>query len=348
MLGIMSLDRTLQRVWYERTPLWLFLLLTPLSVLFALLSGARWFAYRVGVLRTIRVSRPVLVVGNISAGGTGKTPLVMRIAEMLHARGCTVGIVTRGYGGRAATWPQDVMPATSAEQVGDEAVLLSRGGAVVVAGPQRAVAAQRAIERGAQVIVSDDGLQHYRLARDAEIAVIDAERGLGNGWLLPAGPLREPAARLARVDLVVRTQRTSATASAAALTATHELTHAVNLVTAERRSLDAFVGAKIHAVAGIGNPWAFFRMLQQRGLDIDARELPDHARLAARDLAFGDSAPVLMTEKDAVKCRTFADQRCWAVPLTIGFDAADERKLSALLDTLIAQSAVSIPRSGEP
>ncbi len=347
----MSLDRTLQRVWYERAPFPLFLLLTPLAVVFALLSGARRLAYRSGLLQTIHVSRPVLVVGNISVGGTGKTPLVIRIAELLQARGCTVGIVTRGYGGGATQWPQVVTPTTSAEQVGDEAVLLSsRSRAVVVAGPDRVAAAQRAIAAGAQLIVSDDGLQHYALARDAEIAVIDAERGLGNGWLLPAGPLRERAARLQSVDLVVHTRRTGAAPpmhNNGGLTAMHELTHAINLVTGEHRTLASFMGSKVHAIAGIGNPQAFFRMLEQGGLDVDARELADHAQLTAQDVAFGGSAPVLMTEKDAVKCRSFAQGRHWAVPLSVRFDEADERKLTALLDTLLARSALSNLRRGE-
>ncbi len=162
--------------------------------------AVRRTAYRRGWSQSFRVSRPVIVVGNITVGGTGKTPMTIWLAERLQSRGVRVGIVLRGYGGTSTQWPRDVTNETSAEEVGDEAVLLARRtGRVVVAGPDRVAAANRAIERGAQVIVCDDGLQHYRLVRNLEIAVIDERRGLGNGRLLPAGPLREPPSRLKSV-----------------------------------------------------------------------------------------------------------------------------------------------------
>ncbi len=337
----MSLDRTLQRVWYERAPWPLFAVLVPLSLLFALLAALRRAAFRVGLLRSVRLPRPVVVVGNISVGGTGKTPLVIWIAEYLRSRGCNVGIVTRGYGGDAESWPQDVTEATPPERVGDEAVLLAaRTKAIVVAGPDRVSAAQRAIERGADVIVSDDGLQHYRLARDLELAVIDDARGVGNGWLLPAGPLREGESRLDAVDLVVRTCRTTPRSGGTgqAVFAFHELTDAANLVSGEVRSLTAFSGSRVHAIAAIGHPEAFFTMLEERGLSVDARALRDHARLTREDLSFSDDAPVLMTEKDAVKCTAIANERHWAVRLGVRFSEGDERKLRTLLDRLIDAS----------
>ncbi len=205
------MDAFLQRVWYERRSQWFSLLLLPLSWLFAVIVALRRAAYRSGLAQSFRVSRPVIVVGNITVGGTGKTPMTIWLAEQLSARGLRVGIVLRGYGGTSTQWPRDVTNAdTSAEEVGDEAVLLARRtGALVVAGPDRVAAAKRAIERGAQVVLCDDGLQHYRLARDLEIAVIDERRGLGNGRLLPSGPLREPASRLDSVDLKVLTRRSS-------------------------------------------------------------------------------------------------------------------------------------------
>jgi tetraacyldisaccharide 4'-kinase len=329
-----SLDRTLQRVWYERSPLLLFLALIPLSVLFGIMAFLRRSAFRIGLLRSLGVGRPVIVVGNVSVGGTGKTPLVIWLAEFLQAQGATVGVVTRGYGGAATSWPQVVTRDSRAEDVGDEAVLIAtRTGAVVVAGPDRVATARRAIELGATVIVSDDGLQHYRLARDCEIAVIDANRRLGNGWLLPAGPLREPAARLQRVDLVVATQRgaNAYPKLMGEIAVDHTIADAQCITTGERRALSSFAGAAVHAVAAIGNPDAFFAMLRAHGLQIDARALPDHAKFSANDVSFPDQAPVLMTEKDAVKCRGFANDRHWAVRLDVTFNAADVVRIAETL-----------------
>jgi tetraacyldisaccharide 4'-kinase len=354
-----SADRILQRVWYERAPLALFLLLLPLSIVFGVLCAARRFLYRLRVLHTVRVARPVLVVGNVSVGGTGKTPLVIWLAEKLASRGCRVGIVTRGYGGRAAQWPQDVTQDASPGDVGDEAVLLAlrtqaAAGTIVVAGPDRVAAAKRAIERGAEIILSDDGLQHYRLGRDAEIVVIDAARRFGNGWLLPAGPLREPRSRVRRANLIVESARGGGAASDAAsdelsasnLVSVQDLHDAINIRTGERRALAAFAGMRMHAVAAIGHPEAFFAMLRAHGIAPQTHPLPDHAPMSSGTLDFGDDAPVLMTEKDAVKCRAFANERHWAVPLGVTFGDADERRLNELLDTLIRISPATRDSGG--
>lgn len=339
----MSADSTLQRVWYERSPFLLFLLLLPLSAPFALVSSLRRLAFRRGLLRSVRVAKPVIVVGNITVGGTGKTPLTVWIVEFLQSRGLAVGVVMRGYGGAASSWPQDVTAQSSAAAVGDEAVLIAaRTGAIVVADADRVAAAKRAIALGAEIIVSDDGLQHYRLRRDAEIAVIDAERGLGNGYLLPAGPLREPAARLSQVDLVVCTQRgrTAGAQSAGQLRARHEIVEAQCLSTGERRSLSSFAGSRVYAVAGIGNPNAFFSMLREHGLEVDARAMPDHVAFERGDIEPPGDALVLMTEKDAVKCRPFASGRHWAVRLDVRFDEPATQAISALL-TRVATAAPS-------
>src|SRR5690606_10542054 len=235
------MDSFLQGVWYERRSQWFSLLLLPLSWLFALVSGVRRTAYRRGWLRSFRVACPVLVVGNITDGGTRQTPMTIWLAQQLQARGLRVGIVLRGYGVRATQWPCDVTNETSVDEAGDEAVLLAqRTGALVVTGPDRVAAAKRAIERGAEVVVCDDGLQHYRLARDLELAVIDERRGLGNGRLLPAGPLREPAGRLNSVDLKILTRRAASTDCSSvpgAVVAMPELRDAVSLATGERRAL---------------------------------------------------------------------------------------------------------------
>jgi tetraacyldisaccharide 4'-kinase len=346
------MDAFLQGVWYERRSQWFSLLLLPLSWLFAVVAAARRAAYRRGWAQSFRVSRPVIVVGNITVGGTGKTPMTIWLAEQLHARGLRVGIVLRGYGGSSTQWPRDVTSETSTDEVGDEAVLLAqRTGALVVAGPDRVAAAKRAIERGAEVIVCDDGLQHYRLARDVEFAVIDEQRGLGNRRLLPAGPLREPARRLDGVDLKVLTRRSHGTRKMDpspfppvpnAVVATPMLGDAVSLATGERRALRSFLDTRVHAIAGIGNPQAFFEALSAFGLVVEPHPLPDHARLTDADITFPDGAPVLMTEKDAVKCRPGADAarvaNCWAVRLDIAMSEADAQTIHRLLDRVLPAS----------
>ncbi len=330
----MKADTFLQQMWYRGRAPWLRILLLPLSALFWLIVTLRRTAYRIGILRSRAVGRPVIVIGNITVGGTGKTPFVIWLAELLQGRGMRVGIVLRGYGGRSSQWPRDVSPETSAADVGDEAVLhAARTGAIVVAGPDRVAAATRAIELGAGIVLCDDGLQHYRLARDAEIAVVDAQRGLGNRLLLPAGPLREPPSRLKAVDLLVSTQRSAADAtqvSSSIVTSAH-LGDVIALRSGERRTLASFAGTPVHAIAGIGNPQAFFDSLQAAGLQVDGRPLPDHAALTAADMEFGDSVPVLMTEKDAVKCRGLADDRHWAVRLDIDVSEADRMRVLALI-----------------
>lgn len=345
---MVSTDRLLQGVWYRRKPLWLLVLLAPLSALFATIVFARRLAYQHSLLSSTRMSRPVIVVGNVTVGGTGKTPFVIWLALRLQAKGWCVGIVIRGYGGQSAAWPREVHADTPCSEVGDEAVLLaSRTKAIVVAGPDRVAAARRAIELGAEFVLSDDGLQHYRLARDAEIAVIDERRLLGNGLLLPAGPLREPRSRLQSVDLIVTTRRSpveDAPTRAATLqqdvekragpptiTALAQITDAVSLLDGSRRTLASFRTGPVHAIAGIGNPEAFFSALQAAGLEVDGRALPDHAAATKADIMFADDAPVLMTEKDAVKCRDIADARHWAVPLDVELNEAE----AAIVDLLV-------------
>jgi tetraacyldisaccharide 4'-kinase len=339
----------MQRVWYDGAAPWLSWLLLPLSWLFRAIATMRRAAYRRGWLPSLRVQRPVIVVGNITVGGTGKTPFTIWLAQWLQARGMRVGIVLRGYGGQSAHWPREVTPQTPWEEVGDEAVLLAqRSGAIVVAGPDRVADARRAIELGADIVISDDGLQHYRLARDCEIAVIDARRGLGNRRLLPAGPLRERAGRLAEVDLrVLRGAAESAspypTAGAASqVRVSSVLREAVSLQTGERRPVESFAGAPVHAVAAIGHPAAFFASLAALGLEVESHALADHARLTSTDISFGDQRPVLMTEKDAVKCRAIADARHWAVRMDVQMSAADETVVSGIVARLAARAARTV------
>ena len=341
--GAVKADPFLQQIWYRGRSRWLLVLLLPLSALFWIIVSLRQLAYRLGVLRAHSIGRPVVVIGNITVGGTGKTPFVIWLAEVLQGQGIQVGIVLRGYGGSSAQWPRDVHPDASVGEVGDEAVLhASRTGAIVVAGPDRVAAAKRAVERGAAIVLCDDGLQHYRLARDIEIAVMDSERGLGNRLLLPAGPLREPPSRLNSVDLLVRTQRTAAgrdsSVDSASVSASARLGDAIAIRSGERRSLDFFTKQPVHAVAGIGNPQAFFDSLQEAGLQVDGRALPDHAVPTRADIDFGDHAPVLMTEKDAVKCRGLVDDRHWAVRLDMVVNEADTARVLGLVDRVMGSS----------
>lgn len=340
-----SADAFLQRVWYGSRTHWFSLLLLPLSWLFRIVVGMRRAAYRYGILRRERVGKPVIVVGNITVGGTGKTPFTMWLAEQLTGRGLRVGIVLRGYGGRAAQWPRDVRADTSWEDVGDEAKLLAaRTGALVVAGPDRVADARRAIDLGAEVVLSDDGLQHYRLDRDCEFAVIDAQRGLGNGRYLPAGPLREPRERLREASVTVLTRKQGSIGAESLheidspISAEMRLGDAISLTSGERKPLSAFIGQPVHALAGIGNPQAFFAGLSAAGLSVHGHELPDHARVTAQDIAFADDYVVLMTEKDAVKCAGIADARHWAVRLDVAMSEADAARVHAILDRIVTQS----------
>ena len=334
-----SADSFLQRVWYDRHAQWFSLVLLPLSWLFGALVACRRAAYRIGLFRRVRVGRPVIVVGNVTVGGTGKTPFTIWLATQLQAKGRRVGIVLRGYGGTSSHWPRDVSSDSAPEGVGDEAVLLaSRTGAIVVAGPDRVAAAQRAIERGAEIVLSDGGLQHYRLARDREIVVIDGRRGVGNRRLLPAGPLREPVSRIAQADLRVVSWRDgsarSLTPVAATIQACARLSEARALVGGETRPVETFKGSRVHAVAAIGHPQQFFAALEQLGIEVAPHALPDHARLTAADISFPDALPVLMTEKDAVKSRAIADRRHWAVRMDVTVSEQDAAAVQAMLDRL--------------
>ena len=340
----MSLDAQLQSVWYG--PAWRSLPLWPLALLYRLLLALRAVAYRIGLLRIEHVDVPVIVVGNLTVGGTGKTPVAAWLARQLEARGRKVGVVLRGYGGSHRGAPRVVRREDDPRVAGDEALVhVARGVHTVVIGADRVAAARLAAEQGAEVVVCDDGLQHVRLARDYEIAVVDGARGLGNRWLLPAGPLREPACELDSVHAVVVTERGGegraelSVRSPLLLRAQFDLGDAVNLITGERRPLVEFVGTpNLHAIAGIGHPGAFFRGLEQRRLVITPHALPDHARLGAGSLPFPADAIVLMTEKDAVKCRLIARPEWWWVDLEVSIGRAES---AALLTSVLERTGLT-------
>lgn len=289
----------------------------------------RRLAYRRKLLPSYHPGAPVIVVGNLSVGGTGKTPLVAYLVDVLRRAGYRPGVVSRGYGGRSSHWPRQVVADSDPHEVGDEPVVLARRRIPVWVGPDR-VAAANALLRACDcdVILADDGLQHYRLARDVEIAVVDGYRGMGNGACLPAGPLREPAARLQEVDFIID----AGIGWSGQYLMTLKGNRAVNLGDPRiSRSLAQFGDQPVHAVAGIGNPRRFFRSLQAQGINVVEHPLPDHHHFRIEDLLFGDEHPVLMTEKDAVKCETFARSWFWYVPVEARVDPQLETKLLARL-----------------
>jgi tetraacyldisaccharide 4'-kinase len=296
--------------------------LVPLAWLFGIAVRLRRAAYRRGWLRVTRTARPVIVVGNITVGGSGKTPATIALAHALAAAGARPGLVSRGYGGHAVL-PQDVAPDADPAAVGDEALLLARSGFPTVIGRDRAAAAALLIARHPQctVILCDDGLQHYALARDVEIAMVDTVRGFGNGWLLPAGPLREPVARLASVDAIVYRGEGHASADPRATRVTQR-TLAWRRVS-DDRVVDAapaiWRGRRVVALAGIADPARFFAEVERQGIAATTQAFDDHHAFVAADIPANADA-VLMTEKDAVKCRGFADPRCHYLPIVAELD----------------------------
>lgn len=312
-----SPSRALNALWYGNHPLrWV---LWPVSLVYRLVAGVRRGAYQRRFLPVVELAVPVVVVGNISVGGTGKTPFIIWLAERLKQRGVRVGIVARGYRGGAESWPQWVSADSDPKVVGDEPVLLARRtGCPVVAGPDRVAAAELLLERSpVDVLLSDDGLQHYRLARRLEIAVVDGARGMGNGLCLPAGPLREPTDRLRDVDAIV--VNGGVWGHAGVFRAEAVVTRVQQIKGNAQRTLAAFRGRPVHAVAGIGNPERFFDLLDAAGLDVIPHPLDDHADLTAEHLRFAQAGSVLVTEKDAVKCETLAHDDVWCVSVDLQF-----------------------------
>jgi len=287
------------------------LLLWPVSLLYCTLVTLRRIAYQTGLLKSYSVNLPVIVVGNLTVGGTGKTPLVIWLAGWLQTKGHRPGIVLRGYGGKSEVWPRQVEVSTSAHEVGDEAILLAhRTGCPVVAAPDRVAAARNLITNNdCTIIISDDGLQHYRLRRDYEISVVDGARGYGNGFCLPAGPLRERTSRAETVDLVV----TNGADEEDGATMEVRPTGIRNLVNKKRVNLDEFENKSLHAVAGIGNPARFFDTLKKLGIQMTKHVFPDHHSFSPEDLNFTDNYEIIMTEKDAVKCARFAQSSHWVL-----------------------------------
>ena len=302
------------RYWYEGQVPWHARLL---SKLYGAAITLRMRLFRLHLLRRIRIDRPVVVVGNLIAGGSGKTPLAIVLVERLRAAGWNPGVATRGYGRDDAGTPRWVDEATDPALGGDEPVLIARRtGARVRADADRVAAARALVAAGCDIVVCDDGLQHYRLRRDVEIEVVDGRRRYGNGRLLPAGPLREPAARGDACDFrVLNLGDEAIEAGFGEWPMRLVADHAQPLAGVRPVPVSAFAGKRVHAVAGIGNPERFFDTLRSHAIAVVPHAFADHHRYDADDLRFGSDLPVLMTEKDAVKCLPFATGRHFSVPV---------------------------------
>ncbi len=317
----------LQRIWYGQTqPIGLL----PLSYLFRAAVSLRRLAYLKGWKRSERLPVPVIVVGNLTVGGTGKTPLTIWLAEFLRVSGLKPGIISRGYDGRRQDKPLAVFADTDPDEAGDEPVLIARRtGCPVYVFASRAEAGKALLAAtDCNILIADDGLQHYALARDIEIAVVDGDRRFGNGACLPAGPLREPLERLGEVDMIVGRGEAQDGEYQMALKGEE----AVSLTDENmRRPLAFFADTNVRAVAGIGFPARFFAGLKSAGLEIETREFPDHHRYLPEELGLDEGIPVLMTEKDAVKCLRFARANCWYVPVRAHLPPEFGNKLLQLL-----------------
>lgn len=306
----------LEKAWYKHAG-WL-ILLWPVSLVFQLVSSLRRASQQVSS-RPQSFNVPVIVIGNISVGGTGKTPLLMRLVEHLSEQGLRPGVVSRGYGGSGTKYPLLVDENTQASLSGDEALLIARNCACpVVIDPDRNNAVEYLLStQQVDVVLSDDGLQHYKLYRDLEIAVVDGKRWFGNAWCLPAGPLREPPSRLDSVDYVVVNGRHESQLATATIDMEMRAKYLVNLVTGEKKPANGApfnMGSSLQAVCAIGHPDRFFTSLEQLPYPVSKFIFPDHHNFSESDFdnaGILDGQPIVMTEKDAVKCQGFAKDNYW-------------------------------------
>jgi tetraacyldisaccharide 4'-kinase len=325
--------------WYAPRLTALTAAMLPLSVVYCGVVSLRRALFKQAVLSSTRLPVPVVIAGNIAVGGTGKTPLVIALARALGGRGWHPGLLSRGYGARDEA-VREVTQDAGADDVGDEPLLLARTGFPVFVGAKRAAAARAllAAHPRCDVLLCDDGLQHYALDRDVEIVTVDSTRGMGNGLVLPAGPLREPVSRLAGVDAIVRQGSGHVPRGSREFVMRLVGDRFVRVndegITA---GAEAFRSGGVHAVAGIGNPARFFADLRAHGITATCHAFPDHHRYSAADFDFAGASAILMTEKDAVKCKSFADDRFWSLPVEAIIDPA----LIALVEEKVRGSQVA-------
>ena len=316
------------RFWQKRN--WLTLLLVPVSLFFYLVIFIRRLFYKIHLLKSDKPPVPVIVVGNIYIGGTGKTPFVIWLCNWLKSRGYKPGVVSRGYGGDSSKHPLLVTEKTLSQDSGDEPqeIFQATNVPVMVGRDRLANAFELYSKYKCNIIISDDGLQHYRLARDYEFTIFDGSRGKGNGLLFPAGPLREPMSRAVPTKVVINGDNCHD------LNGDHfylRLTNLINLLNGEVVDIHEFTKDKIHAVAGIGNPQRFFNDLRAFGFDVIPHIFPDHYDYSEENLEFNDDIPVIMTGKDSVKCRKFANRKMWIAPVSITVDSEIESDIDDFL-----------------
>lgn len=332
----MAFSERLLQAWYQGHPA--LGLLRPLEALYRRIALRKRADYLEGRRQAYRAPVPVIVVGNVTVGGTGKTPMILWLIDHCRARGLKVGVVSRGYGAKPPSLPWRVRAEQNAAQAGDEPLMIVlRSGVPLVIDPDRPAAVRALLaEEPVDLILCDDGLQHYRLARDLELVLIDAARGLGNRRCLPAGPLREPAERLESVDAVLYNGASSDPAGAFSFVLRPSAL--VNLRSGERGDLTHFPpGQQVHALAGIGNPRRFFATLEALHWRPVPHAFPDHAAYSAEQLQFSPPLPLLMTEKDAVKCRAFAAADWWYLAVDAQPSPAFVAWFDAQLERLIAR-----------
>ena len=316
----------LVKSWYQRKLHPLSWCLIPLSALYRSIITLRRHLYRYNFLSHTRLAVPVIIVGNISVGGTGKTPVVIWLAKQLQDAGYHPGIISRGYGGHAEHYPQEVTFESLPSVVGDEPLIIHKQSQCpVVVSPNRVDAGQFLLhQHQCDVIISDDGLQHYALDRDIEIVVVDGEREFGNGYCLPTGPLREPFSRIDTVDFTLHTM--SKRAVAFNINTIHGQAININQPSLEQ-PVESFNKQTVHAIAGIGHPARFFEQLRKKNITVIPHPFADHHAFTEGDLDFNDNYPILMTEKDAVKCQHFNNNKMWFIPIEISISGKLEHHL---------------------
>lgn len=334
--------RLIEKVWFNNhSAKWILVpLLLPLSALFWLLSALRRISFTLGIKKSYQLDKPVIVVGNIGVGGNGKTPMVIYLVGLAQSLNLKPGVISRGYGGKAPHYPYLVTSSSKAIQAGDEPILIQQRCQVpVVVGSDRIASAKHLIDQGCDIIISDDGLQHYRLKRDLELIIVDGKRLFGNGLLLPAGPLREGLWRLPKSDLVIYNGKCASYDSHncsdyqefSRITMTLKAAELCNIKSGERFSIGDFISLNpsVNAIAGIGAPQRFFDTLTTNNVLIkNQQSFVDHHHFTLADFSeFDDNIPLLMTEKDAVKCREFCKNNWWYLPVDATFTQAEQQVL---------------------